>query len=96
MIQFVHMLQTIISLLMALVGSTGTQVDGTIIYCSSCGEPWNISQMVVCKDCGSYICPICNDSYYYTLGDNASGCFSCNDQAPMGQLPDDYDYNQWN
>lgn len=95
MIQIIHMLETIISLLMAISGSLGASTDNIITYCSSCGEPWNMEYMVTCEDCGSYICPICNDSYYYVLGEDAWGCFSCNDQAPMGDLPEDYDYSQW-
>ena len=95
MIQIIHMFETIISLLMAIVGATGATTNGIINYCSSCGEPWNINQMIVCHDCGSYICPICNDSYHYVLGDDASGCFSCNYDAPAGSLPEDYDYSQW-
>ena len=95
MTEIIHMLQTIISLLMALTASTGATTDNIINYCTSCGEPWKIDQMVTCKDCGSWICPICNDSYIYTLGEDEEGCFTCNDQAPMGILPDDYDYSQW-
>lgn len=95
MFEIIHMLQTIISILMALTTSTGATTDNIINYCTSCGEPWKIDQMVTCKDCGSWICPICNDSYIYTLGNDATGCFTCNDQAPAGTLPEDYDYSQW-
>lgn len=95
MIKLIHMFQTIMAIVLSMIYPGQVQED-TIIYCSSCGEPFKIEYMTTCQECGNWICPICHDSYIYTLGPDIKGCFTCNDQAPMGILPPDYDYNRFN
>lgn len=88
------MLSAIISILLAICGHMFVDVSDAYMACESCGEKWRVTSMVQCDACHSYVCPICVDSYAYTCGDTGM-CFCCDDDAPMGVLPDDYDYDAY-
>lgn len=64
----------------------------TPLYCDSCGMLTPPDAMTTCDACGAQVCRICADSYAYTVPGSGL-CFYCDDSAPCGQLPDDYDYD---
>lgn len=64
----------------------------TPVYCESCGMLTPLDAMITCDACGAHVCRICADSYDYTVP-GSELCFVCDDDAPCGQLPPDYDFD---
>lgn len=79
---YVAFMKLIITSVLAIYGLTP-------FWCDSCGETYLDSDMIVCENCGAYICEICADLYENENGDTCIGCYVCEGQAGIiGHNPD--------